>query len=243
MSHAELVVVGVAIFAASFVQIIAGFGFALLCMPIMTLAVDVKEAVIVSTLVGAVSISWQAWMLRADTEPVVTGRLCLGALVGMPLGLGVLQVASEHALRLTLGIAVLIATALLARGFNLRHAGAPLDLAAGFVSGLLNTSLSTNGPPLVFALQARQLDATRFRGTLVRVFAFSNVVTITLFLISGNITRDGVTAAAVALPAWIAGTLLGWPIRSRISGEPFRRMVLLLLLVVGVSAIYFALTG
>lgn len=243
MSHAELVVVGIAIFAASFVQIIAGFGFALLCMPIMTLAVDVKEAVIVSTLVGAVSISWQAWMLRADTEPVVTGRLCLGALVGMPLGLGVLQVASEHALRLTLGIAVLIATALLARGFNLRHAGAPLDLAAGFVSGLLNTSLSTNGPPLVFALQARQLDATRFRGTLVRVFAFSNVVTITLFLISGNITRDGVTAAAVALPAWIAGTLLGWPIRSRISGEPFRRMVLLLLLVVGVSAIYFALTG
>ena len=31
MSHGELIVVGVAILVASFVQIIAGFGFALLC--------------------------------------------------------------------------------------------------------------------------------------------------------------------------------------------------------------------
>ena len=116
MSHGELIVVGVAILVASFVQIIAGFGFALLCMPIMTLAIDVKEAVIVSTLVGAVSISWQAWLLRGDTAPKITGRLCLGAVFGMPLGLIVLRLAPEHSLRLALGIAVLIATALLARG-------------------------------------------------------------------------------------------------------------------------------
>ena len=128
----------------------------LLCMPIMTLAVDVKEAVVVSTLVGAVAISWQAWVLRHDVATRVAGRLCLGAVFGMPLGLVVLRHAPEHALRLSLGIAVLIATALLVRGINLSRAGAPLDIVSGFCSGLLNTSLSTNGPPLVFALQARR---------------------------------------------------------------------------------------
>ena len=154
-----------------------------------------------------------------------------------------LPISSEHSLRLALGIAVLIATALLARGMNLSHAGAPLDVAAGFLSGILNTSLSTNGPPLVFALQARRLDADQFRGTLARVFAFSNLVTIALFAVSGTVTREGMSAAAIALPAWVVGTLAGWPIRSRISGEPFRRMVLGLLFVVGVSAIYFAVTS
>ena len=64
MTTAEFVVVGVAVLVASCVQIIAGFGFALLCMPIMTLAVDVRDAVVVSTLVGMVSISWQAWVDR-----------------------------------------------------------------------------------------------------------------------------------------------------------------------------------
>ncbi|MFZ9628956.1 MAG: sulfite exporter TauE/SafE family protein [Ilumatobacteraceae bacterium] len=243
MSGGELIVVAVAVLAASFVQIIAGFGFALLCMPIMTLAIDVKAAVVVSTLVATVSISWQAWVLRGDAAPNNTARLCIGAFLGMPRGLVVLHGAPEHGLRLALGIAVLIATALLAMGINLSHAGAPLDIVAGFLSGVLNTSLSTNGPPLVFALQARQLDADQFRGTLVRVFAFSNIVTITMFATTGTVTGQGLRAAAVALPAWLVGTLAGWPVRSRISGEPFRRMVLALLCVVGVSAVYFALTS
>ena len=84
MTTAEFVVVGVAVLVASCVQIIAGFGFALLCMPIMTLAVDVRDAVVVSTLVGMVSISWQAWVLRADADREVSNRLCIGAVAGMP---------------------------------------------------------------------------------------------------------------------------------------------------------------
>lgn len=243
MSSAELVVIGIAVLVASFAQIIAGFGFALLCMPIMTLAIDVREAVVVSTLVGMVSISWQAWVLRRDAEPKVSARLCAGAIAGMPVGLVVLLVLSDRALRLTLGLAVIVATVMLIRQVNLAHVGAPLDVTAGFLSGVLNTSLSTNGPPLVFALQARQFEADVFRGTLVRVFAVSNVVTLALFAASGTLTVDGAVAAAVALPAWGVGTALGWPIRSRISGEPFRRLVIVLLFAVGVVAIWSAVRG
>ena len=49
-------------------------------------------------------------------------------------------------------------------------------VGVGFVSGVLNTSLSTNGPPLVFGLQARHLGAAPFRATISTVFAFSNIV-------------------------------------------------------------------
>jgi uncharacterized protein len=237
----ELIVVAIAIFTAAFVQVLSGFGFALLSMPIMTIAIPVREAVVVSTLLGMLSTSWQAWHLRVDTERPLAKRLTLAAFVGMPLGLYILNVVSDTALRLTLGIAVLVATVLLIARINLSHVGPKLDLGLGFVSGVLNTSLSTNGPPLVFGLQARHLDAPTFRATISTVFAFSNIVGITLFALNGKITADGLKAAAIALPAWAIGQGLAWPVRKYVHGERFRVMVLTLLFIAGTSTIILAL--
>ena len=113
MTTAQLIVVAVAVFAAAFVQVIAGFGFALLCMPIMTLALPVEQAVVVSTLLGMVSTSWQGWHLRAAARRPLVKRLTLAAFAGMPLGLVVLNVVDDTSLKVVLGVAVLVATALL----------------------------------------------------------------------------------------------------------------------------------
>lgn len=240
MTTVQLVVVAIAIFVAAFTQVIAGFGFGLLSMPIMTLAVPVEQAVVVSTLLGMVSTTWMGWTLRADMDRPLVKRLTLAAFVGMPLGLWILNVVSDEVLRVSLGTAVLVATFLLARRINLAHVGPRLDVGLGFVSGVLNTSLSTNGPPLVFDLQARQLPPNRFRATIAAVFAMSNIVGLTLFIADGKITTKGTHAALVALPAWMVGQALGWPVRRHVDGERFRVMVLVLLFVAGTTAIVFA---
>lgn len=243
MSANELIVVALAIFAASFTQVIAGFGFALLAMPIMTLAVPVEKAVVISTLLGVIATTWQSWHLRADADRELIKRIIPAAYVGMPIGLLILNVVSDRSLRLTLGVTVLIATYLLARRINLAHAGRGLDIGAGFLSGILNTSLSTNGPPLVFDLQARQLKPDRFRATISAIFALSNVGGLALFIVDRKVTREGLGAAAIAAPAWLAGQLLGWPVRKHVHGERFRWMVLTLLFLAGTTAIVFALTS
>jgi uncharacterized membrane protein YfcA len=237
----ELIVVAIAIFVAAFVQVLSGFGFALLSMPIMTIALPVREAVVVSTLLGAISTSWQAVKLRTDTQRPLAKRLTLAAFVGMPLGLYLLNVVSDTALRLTLGIAVIVATILLIARINLSAASNHFDYGVGFISGVLNTSLSTNGPPLVFGLQARHLQPAPFRATISTVFAFSNIVGITLFALNGKITADGLKASAIALPAWALGQALAWPLRKYVHGERFRVMVLCLLFLAGTSTIVFAL--
>lgn len=242
MTTAQLIVIAVAIFAASFVQVIAGFGFALLCMPIMTIAVPVEKAVVVSTLLSMLTTTWQSWKLRADADRPLLKRLVIGAYVGMPLGLVILNVVADRALRLTLGVAVLLATALLARRINLAHVGPRMDYGLGFVSGVLNTSLSTNGPPLVFDLQARHLAPIHFRATISATLALCNFGGLALFIGNGKITRDGLLASAIALPAWAAGQLSGWPVRKHVHGERFRWMVLILLFAAGTSTIVFALT-
>ncbi len=237
----QLIVVGVAVFTASFMQIVAGFGFALLSVPLMTLAIEPKVAVVVSSLTGIFVTTWQAVHSRADSDKLLVRRMTIAAYVGMPLGLLVFVTVDDNVLRFLLGVAVLVAVVLLAMRINLHRAGPRLDYGAGFISGVLNTSLSTNGPPLVFALQARQLPAVEFRATISTVFALSNILGLTLFIASGNVTRVGLTAAGVTIPAMLAGQLLGYPIRKHVDGERFRWLVLVLLTGAAVSAIVNAL--
>jgi uncharacterized membrane protein YfcA len=236
----QLIVVAVAIFSAAFVQMLAGFGFALLAMPVMTLAIPVEDAVVIVSILSVLTTSWQSIHLRHDAVPPLVIRLTLASFVGMPLGLVVLNVVDDTTLKIVLGISVLIATFFLARRLNLSHVGPGLDRVCGFLSGVLNTSLGTNGPPLVFVLQARRLDANRFRATISAVFVFGNVFALTLFVIDGKVDGDDLRAAAIAAPAWLLGQALGWPARRHVHGERFRWLVLTLLFIAGATAILFA---
>jgi uncharacterized membrane protein YfcA len=241
MTAVELIAVAGAVFVAALVQVLSGFGFALLSVPLMTLAVDTREAVVISTLLGLGVTTWQAWHLREHAVKPLANRLIAAAYVGMPLGLLVFITVDDHVLRLVLGVAVLVAVGLLMVRVDLSGAPRSFDLGLGFISGVLNTSLSTNGPPLAFALQARQLQPDAFRATINRVFAFSNIVGVSLFLVAGKITAHGLLGAAVALPALFAGQACGYPLRRHVSPARFRVLVLVLLVVAACSAIASAL--
>ncbi len=241
MSTASLVVVALSVFAAAMTQVLSGFGFALLAVPLMTLSVPVKDAVVISTLLGIGLTSWQAWHLRAHTERRVARRMILSAYLGMPFGLWVYLTLDDHVLRFALGCAILVAVVLLTVRVDLR-VGRGLDLGAGFVSGVLNTSLSTNGPPLVFGLHARGLAPDSFRATINTVFCCCNLLGVTMFVAAGRVTGDGITAALVALPALFLGQAVGFPLRRHVDGERFRVLVLGLLIVAAISAMASALS-
>ncbi|MEO5723748.1 MAG: sulfite exporter TauE/SafE family protein [Ilumatobacteraceae bacterium] len=240
MTIDQLAVVAGAVFFASFVQAIAGFGSGLLSMPLMTLAISPTRAVVVSTLVSIMITTWQAWSMRRDADVELVRRLIVPAYLGMPLGVVVLSTVGDNPLRIMLGSAVLIAVVLLACNFQL-GAGRRVDIIAGFLSGVLNTSLSTNGPPLVFVLQARRLPPAQFRATLSAVFALSNVLALALFIGTGKVNGPGLLGAAVAAPALALGQVLGFPMRRHVHGSRFRWMVLVLLVLAGSSAIAAAL--
>lgn len=241
LTAVEIAAIAGAVFVASLVQVLSGFGFALLSVPLMTLAVDTRTAVVISTLLGLAVTTWQAWHLRRDAVKPLANRLIAAAYVGMPLGLFVFVSVADSVLRLVLGAAVLVMVGLLLVKIDLSNAPRSFDLGLGFVSGVLNTSLSTNGPPLAFALQARGLAPDAFRATINRVFAFSNVVGISLFLVAGKVASKGLLGAAIALPALFLGQAVGYPLRRRVSPERFRALVLGLLVVAACSAIASAL--
>ena len=243
MSGAELATVVTAVLLAAIVQNSAGFGFALLCVPLMALTVDTHVAVVISTILGLGSSTTQAWLGRADTDRTLARRMTLAALLGMPFGLLVFVLVDANVLKLIVGVCVLVIVVLLARRLDLSHVGPRFDMAAGVVSGVLATSVSTNGPPLVFALQARQVTPAVFRPTINTVFAVSAVVSLVGYLATGKVTGDALFGVVVAVPALVLGVVVGLRLRNHLDGERFRVAVLVLLAAAGVSAVAAAVSG
>jgi uncharacterized membrane protein YfcA len=208
----------------------------------MVLFLSPRDAVVVSVLVASVSTTTQAVADRRFTEWKTVRRLSLMSYAGMPFGLFVFNVVSERNLRFGLGAVVIVATVLIVRNFQIPENARRYDWVLGFVSGVLNTSTSTNGPPLVFLLKSRSMDAATFRATLNTVFSIANIGALILFLGSGKMTEENLVGAAFALPALALTLRIGYAMRKRVNEEAFTRLVVGLMLLSGASVLISAVT-
>jgi uncharacterized membrane protein YfcA len=205
--------------------------------------VGLHRAVILASLIGTANNVYQYRDLKHDQDKPQVKRFLWASFIGAPIGLVAFIYADQQVLKVVLGIGVLFGVALLARGRDLTDAHISLDWAMGIVSGFLLTSTSTNGPPLVFAMQARRSDPKVFRSTLNMVFLVSGVYGLVLFTAFGEIALSDVWIAVALLPSMIIGVYVGRFIRHRVDPNRFRILVLVLLAFAGFSSLYSGLLG
>lgn len=233
----QIMVVSGVIFFSAMVTAVAGFGFGLMSVPLMSLAIDIHSAVIVSSLVAVFANGVQAYLYRRERDRRLAVRLTLACFGGLPVGYLAFELVGDGALRIALGVGVIAAVLMLSRGLDLSHYGPRMDWVLGFVSGVLNTSISTSGPPLVFDLQARKLAPEAFRATINYIFLISGGMGLAIFWLGDKIHPAELQAGAAATPALAIGLLAGMPLRQRFSPERFRVLVLGLLIVSAVAAV------
>lgn len=235
--------VALVVLATACTQAVVGFGFALLTVPIMMQIVGLQQAVILASLIGTANNVFQYRDLKHNQDKTQVRRFLLASCIGAPFGLIAFIYANQNALKIILGVGVLFGVVLLVRGRDLTNAHVSLDWSMGVISGFLLTSTSTNGPPLVFALQARKSDPKVFRSTLNMVFLISGLYGLVLFAVFGEIALADVWIAAALLPSMVVGVYAGRYIRNRVNPDRFRRLVLVLLFVAGLSSLYSGLLG
>lgn len=239
---AQIAVVAAAVCFSAMVTAIAGFGFGLMSVPLMSLAIDLHDAVIVSSIVAVLANGTQTYLYRRVRDRHLGNRLLIATVLGLPFGYLIYELVSDRVLRIALGIGVIVAVAALARGVDLAHLGPRMDWVLGFTSGVLNTSISTSGPPLVFDLQARKLGPEPFVATINYVFLFSGLIGLAIFTAGGKVHAHELVAGAIAAPALGLGMLVGLPLRKRFSPERFRVLALVLLVAGAVAAMAKAFT-
>ena len=226
---------------ASIAQSVTAFGFALISVPCLVLVLDVKDTVVVVSLLALYSEVLLAYRVWDHVRWPTVGTLMVGSWLGMPLGLLLLLRVPEDALRLIVGLAVVVLAGALAAGLRITARGLRTEFAVGAMSGVLQTSTSMSGPPVVSYLVGRGDHRDAFRGGMGVYLLTGSMAAVTIFAIAGVISREALLLSLIGLPAVVAGNVAGTWLVSRIDAGLFRRIVIALLLATALSGVGFSI--
>ncbi|MGH9016476.1 MAG: sulfite exporter TauE/SafE family protein [Acidimicrobiales bacterium] len=235
------------VFASALLQRAVGFGFALLAVPLLAFVVPTKSAVVIVFLNGTLTCAWLTLRLRRQAEWSVVRGLAVGVVIGAPFGVVVLRFVSAEVLRLVLGVTIVTAAVWIIVQARTGGAQAAASfrrtaIVTGIISGVLNTSFATNGPPLVYELRRRGLSDDRFRATISSVFLVSNIIGLPLLVAAGLVTVTDVEYAALSVLPCVLGIAAGARVGRRMATEHFVVAVDTLLLATGVLTVVRAVT-
>lgn len=231
LSPAALAFAVAAAFAAAFVRGLAGFGMAILLVPLLGLMVLPAEAVVVSNLLGLlIGLAGlpRVWG-EADRRSVTT--IALLAMLATPVGLLVLHAFDPAWARVLIAVVAVIAFVLVLLpprpDGHVPHVAetTPTGLSAGLLTGFAGMP----GPPVVPYYLRQPIPAARARASMLLVF-FATSLASSLVAVAMHMTRPRHAALALALfvPIWL-GNRLGGHAFGRVSEGAWRWIVAILL--------------
>ncbi len=223
------------IFLAAIVRGFSGFGFSLLSITALSLIytpAEIVPSIFMLELVASANLLPSVWK---DVHWKSLGPLTLGCVVATPVGVYFLAHLPAAPMQMALAIFVLVATALLWRGFALKSMPGPVaSTVVGAASGLTNGAFGIGGPPVILFYFASPAGNIAGRASMVAFFIATDVIGLVNQSAQGLVTMATFWRAAVYLPALLAGVWLGVRSFKSVDAELFRKIVLMVLAVLAV---------
>ncbi len=220
------------VFGAAIVRGYSGFGFSLLAITSLSLALPLAEIippVFMMEVAASLSLLPSIWR---DIHWKALRLLWLGCLIGTPVGVWFLASVPAAPMKIGLAGAVLAAVGLLWSGYVRKSMpGAGATIATGGVAGLLNGAFGIVAPPVIIFFFGSPAGATISRASLIAFFIGTDTTGLGFLAREGLVTADGFYRFLMLVPALLTGQWLG--ARSFKNAEPaeFRRWVLGILIV------------
>ncbi|QNN53917.1 sulfite exporter TauE/SafE family protein [Nocardioides mesophilus] len=224
------------VFVGALTRATFGFGEALVAMPLLALLpIGLPTA---ASLIAIVSLTLAVIGIVGGSGQVdrkVLLRLCLGAVLGVPLGVALVLLVPERAVAAALGC-FLVGYGWYAATSHRPAGTAPLEVAwpVGVVAGGLGSAYGFHGIPVVVYGTRRGWSPAMFRETLHVFFLVAGVLVVSGQAIGGLWSDELPLLVAVSLPVVGLAALLGRALHARIPVDRFQRSVHLLVLVLGV---------
>lgn len=205
------------------IQTALGFGMAVLAAPIIVLLRPdwVPVALTVTALVLSLV---NIWHLRHDIRIRAMFAPIVSRIPGTIIGTWILLQLPVQALQLLVAVAVLLAVMISALGRTFE--ATPRRLAwAGFISGIMGSTTAIGGPPMALVMQHGKARA--IRANLAFYFAYSCVLSLVSYQLSGVLTPDLWRDSLSFIPAALLGFVLGRLCQTWVD-ERFRPLLLIL---------------
>jgi len=233
------VLVGLVIFLAAFTQSLSGFGLALVSMALLPSVIGLHMATPLVALVAIVIESVLLLRFREALELRTIWRVVLAALIGTPFGVLFLSRVDENLAMRILGIVIAGYALYALLGLKLPHLeGSLWAYSAGLVGGLLGGAYNTSGPPVIVYADCRRWQPAVFKSNLQGYFIVSSLAVMVSHAISGNITSQVWSTFWWTLPFIGVGLLAGLSLDRWLNPLVFRRLVLVLLVVMGIRLMF-----
>jgi hypothetical protein len=220
----------VVLFFAYFVRGIAGFGSALIAVPLLVLWFPLAQVVPLIVLLDWLASVSQGLPHRrlirwADLLPLLPFTL-----LGVVAGLHLHTLLAPDRLILALAFFVIAYGLYALLPFPPLRGGRVFAMPAGLLGGMVGSLFGTGGPFYVIYLTLRRLDKTEFRTTVAAIFVIDGFCRITGFVFAGFYTVTILAAFVAALPVAALALRMGGRIHLTISQKAFVRLVSLILL-------------
>ena len=244
-----IVLAGAAALLGALVQSATGFGFALVLSPALFAVLDPYEAITTMLLLGPpLNLLVLADSGRGSAQWRVLAPMLAAAIPGLALGVVALELFSKSTLQVLVGAAVVCVAGWQMRRRSTSGARRPPGTVrgagvAGVLSGVLTTSISVSGPPVVIWLEELGLRPAELRASLAASFLFMNVAGGIVVVIAGGTGSVRLDVLAPLLVLVLVGHALGLLVFRRIPGSAFSLVALGLVMGAGVASLVAGLVG
>lgn len=217
---------------------LAGFAFGLLVSGVWLHIITPQQSATLIIGYGLVVQSYGIWKLRHALSWRAIAPFVGGGLFGVPIGAWLLAFANPAGLRLAVGVFLVLYSTYGLTQPALRPVPrrTPLEVGVGFINGLI-VGMSGFGVLAAIWCNLRNLSKDAQRAFYQPVIFAVSVITAASLTVGGAVTADVVRLYLLGLPVVLAGAWVGIKLYGRLDDKAFRKVVLVLLIVSGISLV------
>lgn len=227
--------------AGGFINGLSGTGTALFALGFYLVVLDPPMAVAIVALMAVIAGVQGMWVVRRSilSNPRRLLRFVLPGLLGVPVGVWLLSGLDARILRLCVGAFLILYGGYFAFRASLPAFSRPtpvIDVAVGGLGGLLGGAAGMSGalPAIWMSLRPWTKFETR---AVLQPFNMAMLVTTVAILFSRGAYAGAGPALLITIPCGLIAAQVGIFVFRRLSDTGFRRMLILLTLVMGIGTL------
>lgn len=225
--------IGIAVIFGGILRGISGFGFSLTLVVTLTFFLPPAEA---TALIFIWEISASILHLPFVWKHVdwkALKWLCLGCMIGTPLGVLSLIVIPPAPMTVLINGTVIVLSLIMLRGFKLKRNLTNAEIiGTGTVSGIINGASANGGPPVILLFFSSPAGANVGRASLIAYFLFTDIFASAVFASQGMMSAEIIVTALYYIPCLALGIWAGSKLYHKIDEHSFKRFVIILLIII-----------
>ncbi len=226
--------------AGGFINGLSGTGTALFALGFYLVVLDPVKAVAIVAFMSVLAGLQGLWIVRTEikAQPLRLFRFLIPGLIGVPIGLSLLERIDESTLR----IAVAALLVIYGCYFGFR-ASLPafsrrtpvIDSLIGLLGGVLGGAASVSGAIPAMWLSIRPWTKSETRAVLQPFNVAILSTTVCLLFFRGAYDQTALYALLVTIPVGLIAAQIGIAVFKRLSDTAFRRLLIILTLLMGIG--------